>query len=79
MFSIPSCRDTAHRVHPLAGQGVSLGLGDVATLTSCLLKASSRGTDWGRYTTFIHAYLSSVMQLDSHKALCMEYRVCRLV
>ena len=46
---IPFYSDTAHRVHPLAGQGVSLGLGDVATLTSCLLKANSKGADWGRY------------------------------
>ena len=37
--------DAAHAVHPLAGQGVNLGLRDVATLRRTLADARSRGFD----------------------------------
>ena len=40
-------RDAAHRVHPMAGLGVNLGLGDVSVLTSVLLDANSKGADLG--------------------------------
>ena len=38
--------DAAHVVHPLAGQGVNLGLRDVAALRDSILGAQQRGIDW---------------------------------
>ncbi|MEA1889297.1 MAG: UbiH/UbiF/VisC/COQ6 family ubiquinone biosynthesis hydroxylase [Pseudomonadota bacterium] len=37
--------DAAHRVHPLAGQGVNLGFQDVAELSSTLLESVANGRD----------------------------------
>ena len=39
--------DAAHAVHPLAGQGVNLGFGDVEALTAALGHAVASGTDLG--------------------------------
>ncbi|WP_134679608.1 UbiH/UbiF/VisC/COQ6 family ubiquinone biosynthesis hydroxylase [Paracoccus ravus] len=39
--------DAAHGVHPLAGQGLNLGLRDVAALAEVLIKARRRGEDIG--------------------------------
>ncbi|WP_277928925.1 UbiH/UbiF family hydroxylase [Luteimonas aquatica] len=38
--------DAAHVVHPLAGQGVNLGLRDVAALRETIAAALARGADW---------------------------------
>lgn len=38
--------DAAHVVHPLAGQGVNLGLRDVAALRDSIRDAQARGTDF---------------------------------
>lgn len=35
--------DAAHTIHPLAGQGINLGLADVAVLSECILTAHARG------------------------------------
>jgi len=40
--------DAAHGIHPLAGQGLNLGLRDVAALAEVLTDAKRRGEDWTR-------------------------------
>jgi 2-octaprenylphenol hydroxylase len=39
--------DAAHAIHPLAGQGVNLGLLDAATLAQVVLEARAHGRDFG--------------------------------
>lgn len=40
--------DTAHTVHPLAGQGANLGLLDIAALTQILVETKQKNRDIGR-------------------------------
>ncbi|MBZ5487388.1 UbiH/UbiF/VisC/COQ6 family ubiquinone biosynthesis hydroxylase [Halomonas aquamarina] len=43
--------DAAHSIHPLAGQGVNLGLMDAAVLAEEVINAWSRGAPWGELST----------------------------
>lgn len=40
--------DAAHIIHPLAGQGLNLGIGDASALSDIIIQASQRGEDIGR-------------------------------
>ena len=41
--------DAAHRIHPMAGQGLNLGITDVAYLANSIVKAKKSGQDIGNY------------------------------
>lgn len=43
--------DAAHVIHPIAGQGLNMGLRDVAALTECLMDSYRLGLDIGGHTT----------------------------
>ena len=43
--------DAAHTVHPLAGQGLNLGLADAESLAECIMDAIKYGADVGSRTT----------------------------
>jgi len=43
--------DAAHSIHPLAGQGVNLGLMDAAVLAEEVVQAWQRGAPWGEMST----------------------------
>ena len=47
--------DSAHGVHPIAGQGLNLGLRDVGALAQVVIEAARRGEDIGSQTT-LEAY-----------------------
>lgn len=43
--------DAAHTIHPLAGQGLNLGLGDIRSLVQCIVQSVVRGGDIGSFTS----------------------------
>ncbi|GAA5832567.1 hypothetical protein JCM11251_001371 [Rhodosporidiobolus azoricus] len=45
--------DAAHTVHPLAGQGLNMGLGDVERLVQVLEQRTSEGADVGAYLSLL--------------------------
>ena len=48
--------DAAHSVHPLAGQGLNLGLSDVAFLSNVIIKAKKGGQDIGDWGQVLEIY-----------------------
>ncbi|KZT25240.1 ubiquinone biosynthesis hydrox [Neolentinus lepideus HHB14362 ss-1] len=59
--------DAAHTVHPLAGQGLNMGLMDVAALAGCVADAVRAGGDIGAYTAL--APYARARYLENHKLL----------
>lgn len=49
-------RDAAHRVHPLAGQGVNMGFGDISSLVYHLSTAAFNGKDLGKHSGTLEEY-----------------------
>ncbi|KAH9849907.1 ubiquinone biosynthesis hydrox [Lenzites betulinus] len=45
--------DAAHTIHPLAGQGLNMGLGDVQALFGCIQQALLTGADIGSRTALL--------------------------
>jgi 2-polyprenyl-6-methoxyphenol hydroxylase-like FAD-dependent oxidoreductase len=48
--------DAAHRVHPMAGQGLNIGLTDVAYLANAIVKGKKSGLDIGNYDLVLKEY-----------------------
>ena len=48
--------DAAHRVHPLAGQGLNIGITDAAHLANAILKAKKSGSDIGNHPLTLKSY-----------------------
>lgn len=48
--------DAAHRIHPMAGQGLNLGITDVAYLANSIVKAKKSGLDIGNYDLVLKDY-----------------------
>jgi len=45
--------DAAHTIHPLAGQGLNMGLGDVESLAWCIQESVLQGGDIGSHTALL--------------------------
>lgn len=63
--------DSAHTIHPLAGQGLNLGLGDVAALSALLEDGVKAGENIGS-EYFLEQYESQRKQANVTMALAMD-------
>ena len=68
--------DAAHTVHPLAGQGLNMGLGDVESLVRCIENAFLLGGDIGEATFPLNLYYSLIHHLPrfTHRSTSLRTR-----
>ncbi|KAH8832778.1 hypothetical protein DL96DRAFT_1583324 [Flagelloscypha sp. PMI_526] len=59
--------DAAHTIHPLAGQGLNLGLGDVECLGRCIENTIEQGGDIGSHTALLP--YSTERYFENHKMM----------
>lgn len=65
--------DAAHRVHPLAGQGVNMGFGDISSLVCHLSSAAFNGKDLGKDSGTLTSGRGAVGSAESYrKSLLLE-------
>ncbi len=64
-------RDAVHRVHPLAGQGVNLGFGDIVCLTNVLKENLVNGGSIGS-TIYLQKYESTRQKEAFVKAIGID-------
>lgn len=57
--------DAAHTIHPLAGQGLNMGLGDSSSLAAAVVNAVEHGADIGDETQCLNRYNSSTWMTNS--------------
>ena len=62
--------DSAHSIHPVAGQGFNLGLRDIETLTNVLLKHKNLGSDLGSLTVLKEYEKSRRSDILSMTVMC---------
>ncbi|TFY70136.1 hypothetical protein EVG20_g2879 [Dentipellis fragilis] len=68
--------DAAHTVHPLAGQGLNLGLRDVECLARCIETAALRGGDIGSHTALLP--YARERYIENHKLMSVMDKLHKL-
>ncbi|KAG8956484.1 putative ubiquinone biosynthesis monooxygenase [Tulasnella sp. 408] len=68
--------DAAHTVHPLAGQGLNMGLADVQALTKCIENAVQHGADIGSRTALLP--YPRARYFENHKLLSATDKLHKL-
>ncbi|KAF8265087.1 hypothetical protein EI94DRAFT_1736773 [Lactarius quietus] len=68
--------DAAHVIHPLAGQGLNLGLGDAAALARCVSIALALGGDIGSRTAL--APCARERYFENHKVMAVVDKLHKL-
>jgi Ubiquinone biosynthesis hydroxylase, UbiH/UbiF/VisC/COQ6 family len=69
----PGCAllgDSAHRIHPLAGQGVNLGFGDIACLVQLSAESVSNGYPIGKLHTCLFVLISLCLHTLFRSSSC---------